>query len=310
MDHVAPQCRNQSYGGRPSHRLSSLNRVTSFLRIALGVNCSMNRLILRIAILTVLCPFTKTGSAIRSLRDDQPAGEPTVVVQTIETPLSDAAPAPNFERALPSVDHAAIAESIMPLVLPRDNFGLTRRYKTDELSYAGAGNGGPDRASGVFESSGDSQSPKWTTDIFAGAAFADQQGELYTVGASFERRVYKEWSIAFQPFGGVGVGKSDASGVIGLDALLKHPIYKNKIFTVNFEGGGGIQYAGPKSWPRDGSHFNWRPQAGFGVRFNTDDDCQLLFGARYIHISNGGVNKQNNSGIDEIFLYGGFRLTF
>jgi len=283
MDYVAPQCRNQSYGGRPSHRLSNLNRVTSFLHIALGVNCSMNRLVLRIAILIVLCLSPKTVSTIRSLQDDQPAGEPTGVLQTIETPLSNPAPAPDFEQALPFVDHAAIAESIMPLVLPRDRFGSTRRYKTAELSYAGAGNGGPGRASGALDSSGDSQWGRWTTDIFAGAAFADQHGELYTVGVSFERAVYKELSIAFQPFGGVGVGKSDVSGVIGLDAIFKHPIYKNKIFTVNFEGGGGLQYAGPS---------------------------QLLFGARYLHVSNGGINKDSNPGVDEIFLYGGFQLTF
>ncbi len=270
----------------------------------------MNRLVIRIAISTVLCLFPKTALASRSLQDDQPAGEPTGVLQTIETPLSNPAPAQDFERALPFVDHAAIAESIMPLVLPHDSLGLTRQYKTTELSYTIAGSEGPGRASGALESSGDSQSSEWTTDIFAGAAFADQQGELYTVGASFERLVYKEWSIAFQPFGGVGVGKSDTSGVVGVDALLKHPIHKNKIFIVNFEFGGGIQYAGSKSWPRDGSHFNWRPQAGFGVRFNTDKDRQLLFGARYIHISNGGINKQSNCGVDEIFLYGGFQLTF
>ena len=270
----------------------------------------MSRLVLRIAVLTVLCLSPKTASTTRSLQDDQPAGEPMGLLQTIETPLSDAAPAPDFKQALAFVDRAAIAESMMPIILPGYSFGLTRRYKTDELSYAGAGNGGPGQASGALESSGDRQSGRWTTDIFAGAAFADQQGELYTVGVSFERRVYKELSIAFQPFGGVGVGKSDVSGVIGLDALFKHPIYKNNLFTVNFEGGGGIQYAGAKSWPRDGSHFNWRPQAGFGVRFNTDKNSQLLFGARYIHISNGGINKQSNCGVDEIFLYGGFQLTF
>ncbi len=270
----------------------------------------MNRLVLRIATLIVLCQFPKTASTTPSLQDDQPASEPTAVLQTIETPLSDPVRAPHFERALALVDRASITESIMPLVLPQADFGLTRRHKTSELSYAGAGKGGPGRASGALESSGDSLSSRWTTDIFAGAAFADQQGELYTVGASFERRFYEELSIAFQPFGGVGVGKSDASGVIGLDALIKHPIYKNKIFTVNFEGGAGIQYAGSKSWPRDGSHFNWRPQAGFGVRFNTGNDLQLLFGARYMHISNGGINKHSNSGVDEIFLYGGFQLTF
>ena len=270
----------------------------------------MNRLVIRIAILTVLCLFPKTALASRSLPEDQPAGEPTAVPGTIERPLSDPAPAPDFKRAWAMVNRASIAESIMPLVLPRDSLGLTRRYKTYELSYAGAGNGGSGRASGTLESSGDSQSPRWTTDIFAGAAFADQQGELYTVGVSFERLVYKEWSIAFQPFGGAGVGKSDTSSVFGLDALLKHPIYKNKIFTVNFEFGAGMQYAGPKSWPRDGSHFNWRPQGGFGVRFNTGNGRQLLFGARYIHISNGGINDDSNCGVDEIFLYGGFQLTF
>ncbi|MCD6394031.1 MAG: acyloxyacyl hydrolase [Planctomycetes bacterium] len=234
----------------------------------------MNRLVLRIAILTVLCLFLEMASPSQNLSDEQPAGKPRDLLGTIETPLSDSARAPSFEQASAQVDHASIAESIMPLVLPRDSLGLTRRYKTAELSYTGAGNEGPGRASGALESSGDSQSPAWTTDIFAGATFADQQGELYTIGASFERRLYKELSIAFQPFGG------------------------------------GMQYAGSKSWPRDGSHFNWRPQGGFGVRFNTGNSSQLLFGAKYVHISNGGINDDSNCGVDEIFLYGGFQLTF
>ena len=262
----------------------------------------MIRLVLMNAALTVLCLFPKTASPSRSLQDDPFAGEPTTLLGTIETPLFD--PAPDFKPVLPFIDRGAVAESVMPLVLPRVSFELTRPYKMHELSYAGAGNGGSGQASGAMESSG------WTTDIFAGAAFGDPQGELYTVGVSFERPVYKEWSIAFQPFGGVGVGKNDTSGVAGLDALFKHPIYKNEVFTVNFEFGGGMQYAGSKSWPRDGSHFNWRPQGGFGIRFHTGDDSQLLFGARYIHISNGGINDDSNCGVDEIFLYGGFQLTF
>lgn len=151
---------------------------------------------------------------------------------------------------------------------------------------------------------------RWICDIFGGAAFGDQQGELYTVNFSFEKHNPGRWSLAWQPFAGVGAGKDDISGVIGLDAILKHPLLSNGFFTLNFEGGGGIQYAGTKSWPRDGSHFNWRPQFGFGIRFTPDKDKHALLGARYIHISNGGINSESNSGIDSLYFYAGLNLRF
>lgn len=150
---------------------------------------------------------------------------------------------------------------------------------------------------------------KWNVDLFGGVGFGDDQGEFYTTNLSFQSGSLDKFGLSWQPFTGFAVGKNDTAGLLGLDLLLKWPIYSFQNAKLYFEGGGGVQYSGPKSWPNDGSHFNWRPQFGFGLRINPNPDRQFLFGARFIHISNGGT-KDYNCNVDEIFLYGGIKIKF
>lgn len=159
------------------------------------------------------------------------------------------------------------------------------------------------------ETSRVSRLSKWNVDLFAGTGFGDDQGEFYTTHLSFQKNGLDGFGLAWQPFAGFAIGKEDNSALLGLDLLLKWPIYTFQNMRLYFEGGGGVQYSSPKSWPNSGSHFNWRPQFGFGLRVNTNPDQQLLFGARYVHISNGGI-KDYNCNVDEIFLYGGIKLRF
>ena len=151
--------------------------------------------------------------------------------------------------------------------------------------------------------------PAWIVDLFTSAAFIDQKGDLYEVHLSFEENKPGQWRLAFQPFTVITNGTGSESLVTGLDGLFKIPIFANKKFFMDFEWGGGLQVTGPRSFPRAGSHFNWRPQGGLGFRYRHNNGQSAIFGIRYQHISNGGISTPN-PGVDNIFLYLGFSLKF
>lgn len=282
--------------------IRSTNTVTnnsrSVNRLYLGVSRSMNRLICFLIIPIVFFIFTQTISTAN-------------VVPTVDQPKAFEPKAISMGN-LPS--RMLASEAMVDKLLQNDMIETTKLSDPEPV---------PEPKYISWNSTGSKHSPEkpddstswlapdnWMIDLFGAAAFGDQNGELYTVHMSFETYVYKELSIAFQPFAGVGDGKSSSSGVYGLDGLIKHPLFTAGALTVNFEGGGGIQQAGPKSWPRDGSHFNWRPQIGLGMKYDTGKDQQLVFGGRWVHISNGGIREECNVGVDNLMLYGGFRLRF
>jgi hypothetical protein len=150
----------------------------------------------------------------------------------------------------------------------------------------------------------------WTVDILGSAAFGDSQGELYGVHASFETPFWGDWTLALQPFAGVGVGKEDEAVVLAFDQVLKYPVWTNGPMKVNFEGGGGLQQAGPDSWPDDSTHFNFRTILGGGLEYETAQYQKLLFGARWLHVGNLDIDKDKNPELNELMLYGGWRLRF
>jgi hypothetical protein len=150
----------------------------------------------------------------------------------------------------------------------------------------------------------------WRTALFFSGAFGEDRGELYTAHLSFETDFWGASSVAFQPFGGVGVGRDDTTGVFGLDIILKYPILSGGGTTVNVEGGGGVQQAGPDSWPDDGTHFNFRTNLGVGVEIDAGGGQSWLFGGRWLHVSNAHIDDQQNPGVNEIMVYAGWGFRF
>ncbi len=146
----------------------------------------------------------------------------------------------------------------------------------------------------------------WTTDLLGTAAFGSSHGELYTAHLSFEKLIWDKWTLALQPFGGVGVGREDTAGVFGFDHLLKYPLWLFQNGRVNFEGGGGIQLSGPKSWPDENDHLTFRVLLGTGIEFDTAQFQRLLFGVRWLHVGFDGSDPR----VDNVMLYGGYRIRF
>jgi len=151
--------------------------------------------------------------------------------------------------------------------------------------------------------------PSWITDVFGSAAFADSKGEMYAVHLSFEQNKPDKLRMAIQPFMGVSrTGRQEAL-ITGIDGLLKQPIYLKGKFSLDFEGGWGFQQSGRKSFPKRGTHFNFRSFCGLSMRFGKPEKNSAVFGIRYIHSSNGGINSPN-PGVDNLMLYTGFQIRF
>lgn len=72
-------------------------------------------------------------------------------------------------------------------------------------------------------------------------------------------------------------------------------------WTVYIDGGAGMLLTTDEV-PRDGSHFNFTPQAGLGVSWDIGDNRRLFLGARWHHISNARL-YDNNPGQDHGMLY-------
>ncbi|MBE0536638.1 MAG: hypothetical protein IH624_13310 [Phycisphaerae bacterium] len=151
---------------------------------------------------------------------------------------------------------------------------------------------------------------EWTADLLGTAAFGDSQGELYTAALSLETLIWDKWSLVLQPFGGIGQGDGDTTGVFGFDHLLKYPLFTSGAMKFNFEGGGGVQQAGPRSWPDEAPHFTARGILGAGIEWNTAQYQRLLFGARWLHVSDTFLSDDEKVHVDSLMLYGGFQMRF
>jgi len=70
------------------------------------------------------------------------------------------------------------------------------------------------------------------------------------------------------------------------------------------EGGGGLLMTSDKV-PERSSRFNFTPQAGIGLSFFNASGSGVTFQVKYMHISNGGLQKPN-PGINSIQMLAGY----
>lgn len=261
----------------------------------------MSKVIGKLTLAFIICLISTVGWTNQNRQNSHTAEEPgslgvSVKAKPPESPQTEVFNDPSV--IVYNADDRLIAKAMLNKLLP-DNIS--------QIAMLSDPANGADASS--EELSDELDNSRWMVDLFGGVGFGDDQGELYTTHLSFQKGSEDKFGIAWQPFTGFAVGQEDTSGLLGLDMLLKFPIFSRQNCRLYFEGGAGIQYSGPKSWPNGGSHFNWRPQFGFGMRVNPNPDQQMVFGVRYMHISNGGT-KAYNCNVDEIFLYGGIRIRF
>ena len=96
----------------------------------------------------------------------------------------------------------------------------------------------------------------------------------------------------------------------GVSVLLRWHFVADKNYTLFFDGGVGLSYAG-MDVPEEGTHFNYTPRIGGGATLKLRDDFHLLGGVRFFHLSNGNLNgRDENPSQDGAQFYVGALWTF
>ncbi len=118
-----------------------------------------------------------------------------------------------------------------------------------------------------------------------------------------------ELAAGYTEFVARGGAPSGETGNFGFDVLLRWHFLKGKDWSLYADGGCGFRYFGPESFPANGTHVNWTPQVGLGATYAIKDNLSLMGGARWFHVSNGGIYGDNrNPGYDSVQLYAGLMI--
>jgi hypothetical protein len=123
----------------------------------------------------------------------------------------------------------------------------------------------------------------------------------------FWGKVFRTWpgrgSLEFVGEGFLSHVRQDSKDryAIGVTPLIVYNFETSGRIIPFLELGAGILYTDldPKGF---GSCFDFTPQAGLGIRYRLGHDTFLRFSYRVHHISNGGIDRDNNVGINSHFF--------
>ena len=101
-------------------------------------------------------------------------------------------------------------------------------------------------------------------------------------------------------------GGDSASGAF--DLILRWHFLRGDGWSIFGDVGGGVMES-MESFPANGSHFNFRPQAGLGATLRITDDCYLMGGVKWLHVSNANL-RERNPGFDSAMFYMGLMFPF
>lgn len=157
---------------------------------------------------------------------------------------------------------------------------------------------------------------KWNATLYGGASIGNDAGETYEAHLGLGHNLFDDLSINLELIGGFadmanqGIVAGGDGVLTGVDLLFRWHFLKAENLTIYFDGGAGLMYS-DHSLPAHGTHFNFRPQAGFGLSIDLDGSTHLICGARWLHISNAGTgSSQENPGYDAAFIYTGVLIPF
>jgi hypothetical protein len=122
-------------------------------------------------------------------------------------------------------------------------------------------------------------------------------------------KVLKEWkrsrSLEFLMEGFLAYSRQDSTGryAVGITPLFLYNFQPITKIVFSFELGAGILYTNlnPEHF---GSHFNFTPQGGFGLRYEIARGTFLKFSYRLHHISNAGLSEDNRGINSHLFSLG------
>lgn len=135
----------------------------------------------------------------------------------------------------------------------------------------------------------------WRPEAFLAFAYGDE-GEVLSahVGAAYEFDPVNRVEIVPQLGFGVAQNTDDDRPVISsFDLQMRWTPWEHEGWEAFLEWGAGLQYVGPESFPRSGTHANGRLRAGAGVRYFLEERADLIAGVGWLHMSNGNALDPN-----------------
>jgi len=160
----------------------------------------------------------------------------------------------------------------------------------------------------------------WTFDTFATATSnINDRPHGNFVGGGVGGAYYFEdrWALRGELLGLFVDQAGDSAGAAGFSLLLRHHFYQEGRLSLFIEGGAGLLQSsvsipdGDRDDSRDGTNFNFTPQASLGFTWALEERTHLFGGFRYLHISNAGTNGgDRNPGVDSIGGFMGIMFSF
>lgn len=153
----------------------------------------------------------------------------------------------------------------------------------------------------------------WTSQVYGSATLGGEAGGLFTAHIGGGYHFKDDLSVNLELIAGsinFDEGFIDSTSVVGLDLLVRYHFHREGPWTFYTDGGFGLQQSS-MPFPMDGTHFNFRSQAGLGFTLQLDPRARLMVGARWLHVSNAAKDgKALNPGYDGAMIYSGLLFTF
>jgi hypothetical protein len=150
---------------------------------------------------------------------------------------------------------------------------------------------------------------KWQTYVSA-AGFDKGKGEMYALHLGYGYFFMDDFSVNIDVLGSYIHSGIDDNGVaVGLDVIFRRHLIKghDNLWSLYLELGAGLQqqstnFAGNR-------RFNFRLLGGGGATFRVTKNARLMTGARYLHISDAGI-EGGGGGFDGLQFYVGSMFPF
>lgn len=149
---------------------------------------------------------------------------------------------------------------------------------------------------------------RWNIHVNRGRELSESRNNLFLAGIGYSDFIEKGLSLDVE-FNGIHVDqKGGDQGGVNITVLLRWHAVMERTWTFYLDAGAGVVLTSDNV-PENGSFVNFMPQAGAGISIDLGGDVRLLTGARWIHISNANVFR-DNPGRDSIMGYVAFSFPF
>lgn len=155
---------------------------------------------------------------------------------------------------------------------------------------------------------GASQSLRWN--LFAGGGHGLRDGDRHHVqfGAGVSYFIVEDLSLDAE-FNLLYVDQSGGDAWGGnLNLLFRYHLIARETWSFYVDAGAGVVGFTDKV-PSSGTQFNFTPQAGAGFSVDVGNNARLMAGARWHHISNASLHR-DNPGRDSVLGYVGLSFPY